>query len=76
MSRSPPVGTSTAPVLVPSMPTVPIVAGSTPHGAVRLATVLPMSPMAKVNGQGPAPGFVERIPSNVSKAGGQLKKYG
>lgn len=76
MSRSPPV---TAPVLVPSMPTVPIVAGST-HGAcacgaVRVATVLPMSP-AKVNGQGgqggqgPA-GFVERIPSNVSKAASQ-----
>ena len=69
MSRSPPV-TSTAPVLVPSVPTVPIVAGGTPHGAARVATVLPMSPMAKVNGQGPAPGFVERIPSNVSKAGG------
>ena len=63
-----PESPKSSPVVVPSLPHAPIVT-ATPTMPVRVATILPMSPIATVNGQGPVPGFVERIPSTVSKVG-------
>ncbi len=72
-TRSPPtvatVSTPMAPVLVPTMATAPIVAAPMGSAPLRLATVLPMSPM---NGGQPAPSFPKEVmsPSNVPKVGG------
>ena len=70
-ARSPPtvatMSTPMAPVLVPSMATAPIVAAPMGSAPLRLATVLPMTPM---NGGQPAASFPKEVmsPSNVPKA--------
>ena len=74
-ARSPPtvatMSTPMAPVLVPSMATAPIVAAPMGSAPLRLATVLPMTPM---NGGQPAGSFPKEVmsPSNVPKVGGKL----
>lgn len=76
-ARSPPtvatMSTPMAPVLVPSMATAPIVAAPMGSAPLRLATVLPMTPM---NGGQPAASFPKEVmsPSNVPKVGGEMGK--
>lgn len=76
-ARSPPtvatMSTPMAPVLVPSMATAPIVAAPMGSAPLRLATVLPMTPM---NGGQPV-SFPKEVmsPSNVPKVGGGKSSF-